>query len=147
AAAGWECVGVDISTAAIEHARRNVPGEFVCGDFARAAVEGTFDLVLCLFGEISTIGVDAGRVVVAHRAARLRENGRIVVECSTRLGVRNKGQRPPTWYRGAGGLFAEGPHVVLLESRWFPEAAASVERWWVIADAETEPRMYGSTTW
>ena len=66
---------------------------------------------------------------------------------STRRGVHSKGNRPVNWYTDVGGLFADGPHVVVRENQWFEDDSASVERWWVIDESAAEPRMFGSTTW
>jgi SAM-dependent methyltransferase len=147
AAAGWECVGVDVSPASIEYARQHAPGEYVRGDFTTMSIDESFDLVLCLFGELSTVGIDAASRVLTEVARRLRPNARAVIELSTLLGVQGKGQRPPGWYRAVGGLFADGRHLVLQERRWFESESASVERWWVIRESDPTPQMYGSTTW
>jgi SAM-dependent methyltransferase len=147
AAAGWECVGVDVSPAAIEYARQHAPGEYVLGDFTSSAIDGPFDLVLCLFGEVSTIGIDAFRTLLAQLPGRLGAVGHAVIERSTVAGVQNKGTRGNSWYRAFGGLFGDGPHLVLRESRWFEAESASVERWWVVRESDPTPQMYGSTTW
>jgi hypothetical protein len=70
-----------------------------------------------------------------------------VIELSTLVGVERKGRGGPLWYCAVGGLFADGPHVVLRESRWFGSESASVERWWVLTEADPSPRRFGSTTW
>jgi len=152
AGAGWECTGVDVSPAAIEHAERRAREaglrcRYVVGDFRSAEVASDFDLVLCLFGELSTVPVDDVDRVLTDMAGRLRDGGRGVIELSTRAGVRSKGDRPDTWYTADGGLFADGAHLVMRESRWFEDVSASVERWWVVDESASPPRMIGSTTW
>jgi len=152
ATVGWECVGVDVSPAAIDHARRrahegDLACQYVLGDFERAVVQGPFDLVLCLYGEISTIGIDATAAVLARIASLLGDGGRGVIECSTAAGVRAKGERGRSWYATDQGLFGDRMHVVLRDSQWFDTESASVERWWVIDGSDEPPRMYGSTTW
>ena len=147
AGAGWDCVGVDISPASIEYARERVPARFVLGDFATTSIDGPFDLVLVLFGEVNTIGIDAVRSLLAQIARSLAVDGRAVIERSTDTGVRNKGRAGSSWYRAFGGLFADGAHVVLQERRWFEPESASVERWWIVRGSDPAPQMYGSTTW
>jgi len=151
AASGSECIGIDVAPAAIEHAtHRAAEAGLSCtyglGDVRDPPVTGSFDLVLCLFGELSTFAIDDVRLVLEHVARHLAADGRAVIEVSTRTGVVAKGERQPSWYRADGGLFADGPHLVLRESRWFVTESASVERWWVLCDGD-EPTMYGSTTW
>ena len=70
-----------------------------------------------------------------------------MIERSTLVGVKGKGQRPAGWYRALGGLFGDGPHVVLRESRWFESESASAERWWIVRESDPTPQMVGSTTW
>jgi hypothetical protein len=97
--------------------------------------------------ELSTFAIDDVRLVLGRVARHLLPEGRAVIELSTESGVHAKGERPATWYVATGGLFAAGDHLVLRESRWFADAAASVERWWVLDDAASEPTMFGSSTW
>jgi len=150
--AGWEGAGVDVSPAAIGHAtqRASVLGigcTYVHGDLRSARVAGTFDLVLCVFGELSTFPIEDVRDVLDIASGAVSRGGRIVIEVSTRAGVAGKAGRPVSWCTAAGGLFADGPHVVLRESGWFEDDQAAVERWWVMDESATRPRMFGSTTW
>ena len=120
--AGWQGVGVDISPAAIDYAGpprgRGTAGLLVrSGGLSDAEVYGDFDLVLCLFGELSTLPLDDVRNVLSGASRRLRHGGRVVVELSTYRGVTGKGRRPVSWYTANGGLFAEGRHLVLRESQ------------------------------
>ena len=152
ARAGWEAVGVDVSPAAIDYATREATASglgcmYVLEDLRSTSVEGTFDLVLCIFGELSTFAIDDVRRVLDSAARHLENDGRVVVEMSTRAGVAGKATRPVSWYTANGGLFADGPHVVLRESRWFENDEAAVERWWVINESSPQPLMFGSTTW
>jgi len=152
ASMGWSCVGVDVAPAAIEYAQNRAAQtgdecEYMLGDFRDARIEGSFDLVLCLFGELSTVPLDDLQVVLERMGQSLTSEGRAVVELSTRAGVRRKGEPPLSWHAATGGLFAEGDHVVLRERAWFEPREASVERWWVIDSTSTAPRMLGSTTW
>jgi len=152
ASAGWSCVGVDVAPAAIEYARDRAAEtgadcEYLLGDFRDTEVDGTFDLVLCLFGELSTVPFEDLQVVIERVGRWVAPAGRAVIELSTRHGVRSKGERPLLWYAAMGGLFAEGEHVVLQESAWIEPQQASVERWWVIDASSSAPRMLGSTTW
>jgi len=145
-------VSVDVAPASIDHARAraaalDLPCEYILGDFRSADVDGEFDLMLCLFGELSTVPINDVQHVFDRIGRQLRPSGRAVIELSTRTGVRKKGTRPMSWYATSGGLFADGLHLVLMESAWFDDDNASVERWWTIEAAAPRPRMLGSTTW
>jgi SAM-dependent methyltransferase len=151
ASAGWEGVGVDISPAAIDYADAQARAleldcTYLLGDLRTVEVQGKFDLIVCLFGELSTFPLAEVSEVLDRAARLLCTGGLAVIEVSTRRGVRAKGERPPTWNRGYGGLFASGPHVVLREASWFADQHASVERWWVLDEPEGL-EMLGSTTW
>jgi len=152
ASRGWSCVGLDIAPAAIEYARKRATQtdadcEYVLGDFRDSTVEGSFDLVLCLFGELSTVSLEDLRAVMDRMAHCLAPDGHAVIELSTRAGVHKKGMNTPTWFTATGGLFADGEHVVLRESTWVEPHDASVERWWVLDPTAAAQRMIGSTTW
>lgn len=149
---GYRGVGVDVSPASIEYASRRAQEHrlgvsYLLGDFRRPGVDGEFDLILCLFGELSTVHIDEVRDVLDMAATHLHPRGRVVIELSTKNGVVAKGSRPPTWYRAQGGLFAYGMHAVMTESKWFETDHASVERWWVLERGSPRPLMLGSTTW
>jgi len=151
-ARGWDGVGLDVSPASIEHARARASSsrsrcEYLLGDFRDAQVPGTFGLVLCLFGELSTVPLTDVGTVCSRIATWLVPDGRAVLEVSTRGGVIRKGLKAPSWYSTVGGLFADGEHAVLRESAWFDEHAASVERWWVLDPSRPAPDLLGSTTW
>lgn len=150
--AGWDGIGVDVSPAAIGHATRRasvlgIGCTYVQGDLRSTRVPGPFDLVLCVFGELNTFPVEDVRDVLDIASGAVSRGGRIVIEVSTRAGVAGKAGRPVSWYTAAGGLFADGPHVVLREGGWFEDEQATVERWWVMDEFTTRPRMFGSTTW
>jgi len=152
AADGWACVGVDVSPAAIDYADSRAaefgwPCEYVLADFRSVEIDGEFDLALCVFGELSTIPMGDVQAVFDRIAQLLQPSGRVVIELSTRAGVRGKGSRPSIWYPANGGLFAEGAHLVLTENAWFEQDDASVQRWWILEPDSTQPRMLGSTTW
>jgi SAM-dependent methyltransferase len=152
ASMGWSCVGVDIAPAAIEYAENQAAQtgaqcEYLLGDFRDAHVDGSFDLVLCLFGELSTVPLADVWLVIERVGRWLTSAGRAVIELSTRAGVRKKGERPSSWYAATGGLFADGEHVVLPECAWIEPHRASVERWWVIDPSSNALQMLGSTTW
>jgi len=145
--AGWTCVGLDVSPAAIAHAtqRAGVASRFVLGDVRNAPIEGTFDLVVMLFGELSTFEPTDAALVLRRMSSWLAPGGRAVIEVSTPTGVCRKAERGARWYTADGGLFADGPHVVLQEARLVDDAA--VERWWVLDPSTDTPRSYASTTW
>jgi SAM-dependent methyltransferase len=152
AQAGWHGVGIDVSPAAIDHGvsrtrELGVECTYLLGDLRSTSLSGGFDLVLCLFGELSTFPIEDVRGVVDSVTSHLNDRGRIVIELSTRAGLAGKASRPVSWYTANGGLLADGPHVVLRESHWFESEGASVERWWVLDELSSQPRMFGSTTW
>lgn len=152
AAAGFSCVGVDIGPAAIAYASERARGaalecEYVLGDFTTVELGRGFDLVLNVFGEISTFHIDDVRRLLVNIAGVLNQDGCLVIERSTLAGVRSIGEQSSHWYRTDRGLFGDRPHLVLHESRWFESAAAAVERWWVLEDGAAGVQRFETTTW
>ena len=145
--AGWSCVGLDVSPAAIAYAGEHAgaSSHFVLGDVRSAQIDGSFDLVLMLFGELSTFDPTDVTLVVQRIGSWLAPEGRAVIEVSTSVGVDRKAARGARWYSAQGGLFADGPHLVLQESQLIDDA--SVERWWVLDPSADAARSYESTTW
>ncbi len=114
ARAGWQGVGVDISPAAIDYsARRAVEGQLACsyvqGDFRDAEVDGDFDLVLCLFGELSTLPLDDVRTVLSGASRRLRHGGQRRHRALHLQGSHRQGPTPGELVHGERWLARRGP--------------------------------------
>ncbi len=146
-ALGHACVGVDINPAVIAYARtQNTDCEYIEGDITRTELNGLFDLVLILYGELSTFNTGEFERTLRYAASVLTDDGRLVLELSTPSGVLRRGQSKATWLPAYDGLFGDGPHLVLYESAWDDGAKAAVERWFVVQD-DGSVDSYATTTW
>jgi len=136
---GHRCVGIDFSPASIEHARRETGSlacKFVLADLRQADFGEGHDLVLLNYGQLNVFQRPQARDLVARAHRALRAGGEFVLEVQTEAQVRSAEGATPTWHTAEGGLFAEGPHLVLHERFWDEAARAATERWHVV-DAVT----------
>lgn len=136
---GHRCVGIDFSPASIEYARHEAASsvcEFVLADLRQADFGEGHDLVLLNYGQLNVFQRSHARDLVARAYRALRAGGELVLEVQTEAQVRSAQGAAPTWHTAVGGLFADGPHLVLHERFWDEAARTATERWHVI-DAAT----------
>jgi hypothetical protein len=55
--------------------------------------------------------------------------------------VRGVDTAPATWFTANGGLFADGPHLVLHERFWNAGDRSSIERWHVVLPSGSVERF------
>ena len=141
AARGHDCVGVDISPAAVAHARATAEAVGLAARHLEADIvtadPGTgFDLALVVFGQLHAFPpVDAARIL-ANAFAALGPGGRLLLEVHHEGFLRDRGTRAPSWSTAATDLFSADPHLVLLESFW-DEALGVASRRFMVVDAAT----------
>jgi SAM-dependent methyltransferase len=136
---GHRCVGIDFSPASIEHARSEAAQlacEFVLADLREADYGEGHDLVLFNYGQLNVFQRSQARDLIARAHRALRAGGELVLEVQSEAQVRSADGAAPTWHTAEGGLFAEGPHLVLYERFWDEAARTATERWHVV-DAAT----------
>jgi hypothetical protein len=73
---------------------------------------------------------------IVKRIPQLEPGGRLLLELQAAEQIQKGGGASPSWYSAASGLFSDKPHLVLQESFWDEEAAASTTRFMII-DAES----------
>ena len=136
---GCRCVGLDISPASVDHARRTVAGSdldcsFVLGDVRTADLGKGHDLAMLLFGEFNTFTRGDAAHLLVRIAACLRPGGTLLLEAHTFDSVAAEGARSAGWYTASEGLFAERPHLVLSEHAWDDSSATASTRFEVVDD-------------
>ncbi|HEX5504746.1 MAG TPA: class I SAM-dependent methyltransferase [Thermomicrobiales bacterium] len=134
---GHTCVGLDYSPAAIAHAAAEAAAAgLACryerrdlrdGDYGRG-----FGLALFLYGELNAFPPDAAGRILAAAWRALADDGLLLLEPHTRAGLRRRGDRPPTWYTAARGLFGDTPYLCLREDFWDRVATATTTRYFVV---------------
>jgi SAM-dependent methyltransferase len=138
---GHRCVGIDYSPASIEYARERarrfqLDCSYLEQDIRVAPYGNGFDLVLLIFGELNVFTPGDARSILEGAHAALSERGMLLLEVHTLSVVREIGEREPSWYTAAPGLFSDRPHLCLRESSWDPGLKTATERYLVV-DAET----------
>lgn len=141
AARGCDCVGMDFSPASIRHARdtgaaADLSCRFVLADLREETFGVGFDLVTMIYGQFNVFPRHRAMEVLSKAHAALAPGGRLLLELQSATLIQKGGESGPSWYSAPSGLFSEKPHLVLQESFWDAEAAASTTRFAVI-DAET----------
>jgi len=142
---GLRVTGIDIAPAAVRHARElcaGLPCTFVQAD-ARAMElpAAAFDAALYLFGQATVQREDDLANVLGRIAAALRPGGRLALEI---LRAEAIDRSPSTsWWTGAGGLWGDGPYLVLAERAVDETARAVVERFHVLDLTTGTLRVHG----
>jgi SAM-dependent methyltransferase len=145
---GYECTGIDFSPASIEYAREQAAQQALACEYRLADLrDGDFgegyELGLLLFGELNAFQRDEARGILGAAHAAL-ENGTLVLEAHDFAAIEARGRAAPHWYTAESGLFGDAPHLVLVESSWHPDLAASVRRYLVVTESG-EVESYSET--
>ena len=75
-------------------------------------------------------------MILKKAYAALKPGGRILLEPQTFDAVYGTGNQPGTWYSAENELFAEAPHLCLMESFWDDDLSVAIERYYIV-DAES----------
>jgi len=125
ASVGCRVTGVDLSARSIAYARerakeRGLDIEYRVQDFHTLADVAAFDVVLQVFGELSTFADDVrDRLLAAVRRA-LVPGGRLVFDVSTPGLRRRIGQRHQ-WSANEPGFWRPRPYVLLADGFEYPD--------------------------
>ena len=143
---GHQCLGIDYSPAAIEHARRQVDEhglqcEYMQDDVRTADYGGGYGLVMMIYGEFNVFEPRDAKTILLKAYNALHEGGILLLEPHTHATVRALGEEPRSWYSADEGLFSERPHLCLQENHWDGEVEVATTRYLII-DAAT-----GEVTW
>lgn len=141
---GHRCVGIDFSPASIQHARSCAAEEsldctYRLEDLREADLGSGFDAVLLLYAEFNTFPRPQAERLLGRARAALATRGTLVLEVHTEQQIRALGAAPPSWYVTGRGLFAEEPHLCLIDCVWREEDGVSVERFTVFRDSPDAP--------
>jgi len=148
---GHTCVGIDISPSSIEYARSEATNAsldctYVLEDLLKADFGSGFDAVLFLYAEFNTFPRrEAGQLLLRARQS-LKPRGRLVLEVNTEEQVRQLGTAAPSWYVSEHGLFADEPHLCLVDCAWDDAARVSAERFTVFCSGSDRADTYVCTT-
>ena len=145
---GHTCHGIDFSPASIEYAVKHaLEGcTYTIGDFRTADFGSGYDLVMLIFGEFNVFKPEDARLILNKACIALNPGGNLLLEVSTFDAVYEMGNQPATWYSAENELFADEPHLCLMESFWNEQQAVTTERYYIVEAASGEVTRYAAST-
>jgi len=148
AALGHVCHGIDFGPASIEYAVKSAPENcsYSLGDIRGTDFGSGYDLVMLIFGEFNVFKPEDARLILNKACAALKPGGKILLEPHTFDAVYELGNQPATWYSAKNELFAEEPHLCLMESFWDEDLSVAIERYIIVDVASGEVTRYASST-
>jgi len=140
--------GIDFSPASIDYAINHAPERctFTLGDIRTTDFGTGYDLVMFIFGEFNVFKPKDAALILQKAYAALKPGGRLLLEPSTFDNIYDIGNQPSMWYSSEGGLFAEGPHLCLMENFWDEELSAATERYFIVDPATGSVVPYASSS-
>jgi SAM-dependent methyltransferase len=143
AAAGCRVTGVDLSERSLAHARAAAAGaglavEYRRQDFLTLDEPEAYDLVLQVYGELSTFGDEVRDRLLGRIRTSLAPGGAFVFDVSTPAVHPDE---PTTVEVLDGGLFRDGRHVLISDQLRY-EGDVSCRRYLVVDDEVTVYRMW-----
>lgn len=151
AALGHRCVGIDFSPSSIEYARSEATAAsldctYRLEDLKEADFGSGFDAALLLYGEFNTFPRHEAERLLAKAREALEPGGCLVLEVQTEEQVRLLGSATPSWYASERGLFADEPHLCLIDRAWDDTSRVSAERFTVFRSGSDGPDTYVCST-
>jgi ubiquinone/menaquinone biosynthesis C-methylase UbiE len=145
---GHACRGIDFGPASIEYAVKHAPENcsFTLGDVRTTDFGSGYDLVMFIFGEFNVFKPEDARLILSKAYAALKPGGKILLEPHTFDAVYELGTQPATWYSAENELFAEKPHLCLMESFWNEDLSVAIERYIIVDAANGDVTRYSSST-
>ena len=140
--------GIDYGPASIEYAKKHAPENctFTLGDLRTTAFSSGYDLVMFIFGEFNVFKPEDARMILKKAYKALNSGGKILLEPQTFDAVYSTGNQPGTWYSAENELFADVPHLCLMESFWDEELSVATEHYFILDAITNEVTRYASST-
>jgi 2-polyprenyl-3-methyl-5-hydroxy-6-metoxy-1,4-benzoquinol methylase len=134
---GHECVGIDYSPAAIDHARatateENLACRYLHADLRQGQYGAGFGLALLIYGELNVFTREHATQILRRMHDALKPDGVLVLEPHTFAAIRRNGERPATWYTAQQGLFSNTPYLLLQEHFWHAARRITMIRYYAI---------------
>ena len=143
---GHECVGIDISPAAITYAREhsqkdNTSCVYIEHDVYSADYGSGYGLIMMLFGKFNAFNPMDVYEFFGKAWMALEEGGVLLLEPHTFIALEKLGKRESTWYAVNNGLFSEKPHLCLQENCWNEGNSTLTKRCYIV-DTQTAQVRY-----
>jgi SAM-dependent methyltransferase len=148
AALGHACHGIDFSPASIEYAVKHAPVgcTYTLGDLRATDFGSGYNLVMFIFGEFNVFKPGDAKLVLEKACKSLNPGGGLLLEVSTFDAIYELGSQPGTWYSAEHELFADEPHLCLMESFWDEEQAVATERYYIVEASSSRVMRYAAST-
>lgn len=145
---GHATVGIDFGPASIEYAVKHAPENcsYILGDIRTTDFGSGFDLVMFIFGEFNVFKPEDAKLILRKAYAALTPGGKLLLEPQTFDAVYGTGNQPSTWYSAENELFADAPHLCLMESFWDEEQSVAIERYYIVDAASSAVTRYSAST-
>ncbi len=147
-ALGHACHGIDFSPASIAYALKNASEgcTYTLADMRSTDFGSGYDLVMLIFGEFNVFKSEEAQQILDKACRALNPGGKLLLEVTTYDAVYELGNQPATWYSAENELFAEGPHLCLMESFWDDDQTVAIERYYIIDAASGEVTSHSAST-
>jgi SAM-dependent methyltransferase len=145
---GHACHGIDFSPASIGYAVKDAPSTctYTLGDIRTTDFGSGYDLVMLIFGEFNVFKPEDAKLILRKAEAALNPGGRLLLEVTGFDAVYEIGNQPATWYSAKNELFADEPHLCLMESFWDEAASVAIERYYIVDAASGEVTRHAAST-
>lgn len=137
---GHTCLGIDISPASIEYARREHAGTYRLGSILTEDYGAGYDLVMLVYGELNAFAPEDVRTILSKAHAALKPGGKLLLEVSHAEAIERYASQAPGWYAVESGLFSDMPHLCLHETAF--EASRQVTNYYVLEEGCEEIETY-----
>jgi SAM-dependent methyltransferase len=144
---GHTCVGIDFGPASIDYAVRTAEQEglnctYHLQDIRAAEYGADYGLAMLIFGEFNVFRPADARLILTKACQALSVGGVLVLEPHTFEEIEREGRAGTSWWSAASGLFAERPHLGLVENSWDAERCAATIRHYILDAATGQVTRY-----
>ncbi len=145
---GHACRGIDFAPASIAYAVKHAPEacSYTLGDLRTTDFGSGYGLAMLIFGEFNVFKPADARLILRKAFEALDPGGKLLLEVSTIDALYESGNQPATWYTAKNELFADAPHLCLMESFWDDEQHVATERYYIVDLTSGEVTRYASSS-
>ncbi|MCE5248652.1 class I SAM-dependent methyltransferase [bacterium] len=143
---GHECVGIDVSPAAITYAQEqaqqdNTQCTYIEHDIYSAQYGTGYGLIIIANGDFNMFSPMDAYEFLGKAWMALREGGILLLEPYTFEAIESLGKRESVWEAVSEGLYSDKPYLCLHECCWNGENDSLTKRWYIV-DTETAHVRY-----